>query len=102
VVDVGTHAGLLARDAGYRELATAYEQETARRARELADERAAGERLRGEFTGAVDGDLEDADGSLVVADDAGDDAGDGVGDGARHDDGLDVRREARDNQEAAR
>ena len=102
VVDVGTHAGLLARDAGYRELATAYEQETARRARELADERAAGERLRGEFTGAVDGDLEDADGSLVVADDVADDAGDGVGDGARHDDGLDVRREARDNQEAAR
>ncbi|MGF0116675.1 ABC transporter ATP-binding protein [Promicromonospora sp. Marseille-Q5078] len=43
VVDVGTHAELLARDTGYRALATAYEQETARRARELADERAAGE-----------------------------------------------------------
>jgi len=43
VVDVGTHAELLGRDVGYRALATAYEQETARRARELADERAAGE-----------------------------------------------------------
>jgi ABC-type multidrug transport system fused ATPase/permease subunit len=43
VVDVGRHAELLARDPGYRELATAYEEETARRARELADERAAGE-----------------------------------------------------------
>ncbi|WP_407320832.1 ABC transporter ATP-binding protein [Isoptericola halotolerans] len=42
VVDVGTHAELLARDAGYRELATAYETETARREQELADERAAG------------------------------------------------------------
>ncbi|AEG44216.1 ABC transporter ATP-binding protein [Isoptericola variabilis] len=45
VVDVGTHAELLARDPGYRELATAYEEETARRARELADERAAGEQV---------------------------------------------------------
>ncbi len=45
VTDVGTHAELLARDAGYRALATAYEQETARRERELADERAAGEDL---------------------------------------------------------
>ncbi len=43
VVDVGTHAELLARDPGYRELATAYEVQAARRARELADERAAGE-----------------------------------------------------------
>ncbi|MDO8144984.1 MULTISPECIES: ABC transporter ATP-binding protein [unclassified Isoptericola] len=43
VVDVGTHDALLARDPGYRELATAYEVETARRERELADERAAGE-----------------------------------------------------------
>ncbi|MEN5073402.1 ABC transporter ATP-binding protein [Isoptericola cucumis] len=43
VVDVGTHAELLGRDPGYRALATAYEQETARRERELADERAAGE-----------------------------------------------------------
>ncbi|WP_172150297.1 ABC transporter ATP-binding protein [Isoptericola chiayiensis] len=42
VVDVGTHDELLARDAGYRELATAYEAETARREQELADERAAG------------------------------------------------------------
>jgi len=43
VVDVGPHADLLARDPGYRALATAYERETARRARELADEVAAGE-----------------------------------------------------------
>ncbi|WP_277210780.1 ABC transporter ATP-binding protein [Isoptericola croceus] len=43
VVDVGTHDELLARDPGYRELATAYEVETARRERELADERAVGE-----------------------------------------------------------
>lgn len=40
VADVGTHAELLARDAGYRELATAYERETARRRREAADEAA--------------------------------------------------------------
>lgn len=45
VVDVGPHADLLARDPGYRALATAYEQETERRARELADEAAAGELL---------------------------------------------------------
>ncbi|HEY3437060.1 MAG TPA: ABC transporter ATP-binding protein [Actinotalea sp.] len=32
VVDRGTHAELLARDAGYRELATAYQQEASRRA----------------------------------------------------------------------
>ena len=32
MVDRGTHDELLARDPGYRELATAYEQETARRA----------------------------------------------------------------------
>lgn len=38
VVDRGTHEQLLARDPGYRELATAYEQETARRAAESADE----------------------------------------------------------------
>jgi len=43
VVDVGPHADLLARDPGYRDLATAYERETERRARELADEAAAGE-----------------------------------------------------------
>jgi ABC-type multidrug transport system fused ATPase/permease subunit len=40
VVDRGTHDELLARDPGYRELATAYEQETARRAAEAADEQA--------------------------------------------------------------
>ncbi|MGE9362786.1 ABC transporter ATP-binding protein [Isoptericola nanjingensis] len=48
VVDVGPHADLLARDPGYRALATAYEQETERRARELADEAAAGELLPGD------------------------------------------------------
>ena len=37
-MDRGTHDELLARDPGYRELATAYEQETARRAAEAADE----------------------------------------------------------------
>ncbi len=38
VVDHGSHAELLARDPGYRELATAYEQESARRAARRADE----------------------------------------------------------------
>lgn len=38
VVDRGTHAELMARDPGYRALATAYEQESARRERELDDE----------------------------------------------------------------
>ncbi|MEL7975125.1 ABC transporter ATP-binding protein [Isoptericola sp. F-RaC21] len=47
VVDVGPHADLLARDPGYRALATAYERETERRARERADEAAAGERPQG-------------------------------------------------------
>ncbi|MFE7405846.1 ABC transporter ATP-binding protein [Isoptericola sp. NPDC057559] len=47
VVDVGPHDALLARDPGYRALATAYERETARRAREVADERAAGESVDG-------------------------------------------------------
>lgn len=61
VVDVGTHAELLARDGGYRELATAYEQETARRARELADERAAGERVDG-------GDSDEAADDVAPAD----------------------------------
>lgn len=42
VVDVGSHDELIGRDEGYRELATAYERESARRARELVDERAAG------------------------------------------------------------
>ena len=41
VVDRGTHAELLARDPGYRELATAYERESQRRERERADEEAA-------------------------------------------------------------
>lgn len=45
VVDRGTHEELLARDPGYRELATAYEQETARRAAESADELALDEVL---------------------------------------------------------
>ncbi|MBO9554406.1 ABC transporter ATP-binding protein [Cellulomonas sp.] len=38
VVDRGRHEELLARDPGYRELATAYEQESARRAADRADE----------------------------------------------------------------
>ncbi|WP_402372097.1 ABC transporter ATP-binding protein [Isoptericola rhizosphaerae] len=42
IVDVGSHDELIARDDGYRELATAYERESARRERELVDERAAG------------------------------------------------------------
>lgn len=37
VVDAGTHDELLARDPGYRAIATAYEAEAARRARDLAD-----------------------------------------------------------------
>ncbi|MDM7831029.1 ABC transporter ATP-binding protein [Cellulomonas edaphi] len=41
IVDRGSHAELLARDEGYRELATAYEQESDRRAAEAADEAAA-------------------------------------------------------------
>ncbi|MGY4642279.1 ABC transporter ATP-binding protein [Cellulomonas sp. URHB0016] len=40
VVDRGTHDELLTRDPGYRELATAYEQESARRASHLVDEAA--------------------------------------------------------------
>lgn len=40
VVDRGTHAELLERDPGYRELATAYERESARREREQEDEAA--------------------------------------------------------------
>jgi len=42
VVDTGTHDELMARDAGYRELATAYEVETERREKERADAAAAG------------------------------------------------------------
>lgn len=42
VVDVGTHDELMARDPGYRALATAYEVETERREKERADEAAAG------------------------------------------------------------
>ncbi|UZN01589.1 ABC transporter ATP-binding protein [Cellulomonas sp. S1-8] len=41
VVDRGTHAELLQRDPGYRELATAYARESERRERERADEDAA-------------------------------------------------------------
>jgi ABC-type multidrug transport system ATPase subunit len=37
VVDHGTHAELLARDPGYAELATAYEQESERRAARRAE-----------------------------------------------------------------
>ncbi len=56
VVDVGTHDELLARDPGYRAIATAYEAETARRARELADAADA------EALAAVEADGADADG----------------------------------------
>jgi ABC-type multidrug transport system fused ATPase/permease subunit len=42
VVDTGTHDELMARDSGYRELATAYEVETERREQERADAAAAG------------------------------------------------------------
>lgn len=42
VVDVGTHDELMARDPGYRALATAYEAETERREQERTDEAAAG------------------------------------------------------------
>lgn len=42
VVDAGTHDELMARDPGYRELATAYEVETERREQERADAAAAG------------------------------------------------------------
>jgi len=41
VVDRGPHDELLVRDPGYRELATAYERESQRRAQERADEDAA-------------------------------------------------------------
>jgi ABC-type uncharacterized transport system ATPase subunit len=37
VADTGTHAELMARDTGYRALATAYEVETERREKERAD-----------------------------------------------------------------
>ena len=37
VVDRGTHAELLARDPGYRDLATAYERESTRRAADRED-----------------------------------------------------------------
>jgi hypothetical protein len=37
VVDVGTHGELLARDTGYRELATAYAREAERREQERSD-----------------------------------------------------------------
>ncbi|MFC8191631.1 ABC transporter ATP-binding protein [Cellulomonas sp. NPDC057328] len=72
VVDRGTHAELLARDPGYAALATAYEQETARRHRERADARAAEE------------DVDDGrDGSPAeLTDDAQDGARDGAGDAA--------------------
>jgi ATP-binding cassette, subfamily B, bacterial len=73
VVDVGTHAELLARDPGYRELATAYERETARRARELADELAAGERF-GPDDGGVDGAADRAAGTDQRTDDLAEEA----------------------------
>jgi ATP-binding cassette subfamily B protein len=53
VVDTGTHDELMARDPGYRELATAYEVETERREKERADAAAAG---------ALDDELEEVAG----------------------------------------
>ncbi|HEY0189119.1 MAG TPA: ABC transporter ATP-binding protein [Cellulomonas sp.] len=62
VVDHGTHADLLARDPGYRELATAYEQESARRtARRSADAGAAGGGPAGR--GADPGEPDGSDGT---------------------------------------
>ena len=93
VVDVGTHDELLARDAGYRELATAYEQETARRARELADERAAGEELEADAPDDPDGanDREAAD-DVEAATDVQDAGADGAEDTARAARGQGVSR----------
>ncbi len=59
VVDRGTHAELLARDPGYRELATAYEQESERRAARRAEALAAGE--------AAEEDDEDREAGALVA-----------------------------------
>ncbi len=50
VVDVGTHTELLARDPGYRELATAYEREAERRAEAEAEELDGPDGLDGERT----------------------------------------------------
>jgi len=50
VVDTGTHDELMARDPGYRELATAYEVETERREKERASDAT---------TGALDDELEE-------------------------------------------
>ncbi|GEL44957.1 multidrug ABC transporter ATP-binding protein [Cellulomonas hominis] len=59
VVDRGTHAELLARDPGYRELATAYEQESERRAARRAEALAAGE--------SAEEDDEDREADALVA-----------------------------------
>jgi ATP-binding cassette subfamily B protein len=53
VVDTGTHDELMARDPGYRELATAYEVETERREKERANAAA---------SGALDDELEEVAG----------------------------------------
>ncbi len=82
VVDVGTHAELLARDPGYRALATAYEEETARRAREVADERAAGERTAGDDAGWDDGVRDGLDDDALDEDGLDDDVADGLDDEA--------------------
>ncbi len=76
VVDRGTHAELLARDPGYAALATAYEQETARRDRERADARAA-EEEGDDVPDGSSGDLPDA-----AADDLPDGATDAAVDAA--------------------
>lgn len=56
VVDRGTHDELLVRDTGYRELATAYERESVRRAQAAADDLDAGAAAL-----AADGDVHDED-----------------------------------------
>jgi ABC-type multidrug transport system ATPase subunit len=57
VVDRGTHAELLDRDPGYRELATAYERESARRARQAGADDPDGDEV-GVGVGARGGDEE--------------------------------------------
>ncbi len=59
VVDVGTHDELLARDPGYRELATAYAREAERREHERADATDDSVRDAGEDEQVRDGRRED-------------------------------------------
>ncbi|MGO1204105.1 MAG: hypothetical protein ACTMHR_13145, partial [Cellulosimicrobium funkei] len=59
VVDVGTHDELLARDPGYRELATAYAREAERRENERADATDDSVREAGEDEQVRDGHRDD-------------------------------------------